>query len=606
MRRLSIIDLTGGWQPFYSEDRAIGCVVNGEIYNFVELRDRLTAQGHRFASANDCETIVHLYEDRGLSCVEDLRGMFAFALWDGPRRRLLLARDRMGEKPLYLFETAGTLVFASELKSLLRSGLVPFELDPRAVNLYFHYQYVPEPATPIRSVRKLPAGSFLVVDCDPWTVREVRYWRMEDAPPLGGDAPSILLEELETATTLLLRADVPVGLALSGGLDSSAILSLAAPKYPATLHAFSVGYPGRSESDEREQARAFAGSLGVVFEEVELEVGEIVGFFPELVYLRDDPIADIAGHGYYAISRRASERGIRVLLQGQGGDELFWGYPWLRQAVLETERKARLVERGWLVATEYLRPKLPRGRGLMSRTAWRQALTELVSGWRRIQEDRGSPAGRMVFLDIDQDFRAARTEAPCMYGPAMESTLLTDPCSLFTFDGAMPPIEIAATALVCSTYLCENGIAQGDRLAMASSVELRLPFVDYRFVEKVIGLRKNGTDFREPPKAWLKAALGQRLPPELLNRPKRGFQPPVREWHQALFVAHGASLPGGYLVGAGILSGEGARRLASGKTLSGGISSIAFRALVLEQWCRAMSAQTPRAVSFEVALKRPE
>ncbi len=189
MRRLSIIDLAGGQQPFYSEDRSVVLIANGEIYNFVELRQRLASRGHRFATANDCETIVHLYEDFGLGCVEHLRGMFAFALWDSLRRRLILARDRMGEKPLYPFEASGRLVFASELKGLLRSGLIAFELDPVSVDLYFHYQYVPEPATPLKGVRKLDAGHLLVLDVEGGAGRSsatggwrmLRLWR--GAPP---------------------------------------------------------------------------------------------------------------------------------------------------------------------------------------------------------------------------------------------------------------------------------------------------------------------------------------------------------------------------------------------------------------------------------------
>ena len=168
MRRLSIIDLDGGWQPLYNEDRTLTLVANGEIYNFVELRERLERQGHRFNTHSDCETILHLYEEHGLDFVQHLRGMFAFALWDSKHRKLIVARDRMGEKPVYVYETNGRVLFASEMKALLASGLVPFELDPTAVNLYFHYQYVPEPLTPLKGVRKLDAASMLVVDLDPW------------------------------------------------------------------------------------------------------------------------------------------------------------------------------------------------------------------------------------------------------------------------------------------------------------------------------------------------------------------------------------------------------------------------------------------------------
>ncbi|MGB8507357.1 MAG: hypothetical protein WCD76_03050, partial [Pyrinomonadaceae bacterium] len=213
-RRLSIIDLEGGAQPLYNEDRSLALVANGEIYNHVELRRRLEALGHRFATGSDCESILHAYAEYGADCVRHLRGMFAFAIWDEARGRVLLARDAMGEKPLYLYERDGSLVFASEMKALLRSGRVPFELDPAAVNLYFHYQYVPEPRTAIKGVRKLNAAHLLVIDVEPWRVEERCYWRMEDAPPIEGDAPALIRDELETVSELVTRADVPVGVAL--------------------------------------------------------------------------------------------------------------------------------------------------------------------------------------------------------------------------------------------------------------------------------------------------------------------------------------------------------------------------------------------------------
>src|SRR4026209_2144415 len=262
MRRLSIIDLDGGWQPLYNEARSLALVANGEIYNFVDLRERLEGLGHRFNTHSDCETILHLYEEYELDFVQHLRGMYAFALWDTKRKRLILARDRMGEKPLYLYETNGRVLFASEMKALLASGLVPFELDPTSVNLYFHYQYVPEPRTPLKGVRKLDAASLVIVDVDPWRIEERRYWRMEDAPTLEGDPATLIREQLETVSKIVIRSDVPVGISLSGGLDSSAIAALAARQYPGTMLAFSIGYPGSLANDESPDARALADELG--------------------------------------------------------------------------------------------------------------------------------------------------------------------------------------------------------------------------------------------------------------------------------------------------------------------------------------------------------
>ena len=548
MRRLAIIDLTGGWQPLYNEDRSLALIANGEIYNHVELRAELEGYGHRFASGSDCETILHLYEQYETECVQYLRGMFAFALWDGWRRRLMLARDRMGEKPLYLHEQNGRLTFASELKALLAAGIVPFELEPHAIDLYFHYQYVPEPLTAIKGIRKLPAAHTLTVDVESWRINEHCYWRMEDAPPLDGDPAELIRAELETVSELVIRADVPVGIALSGGLDSCALAALTSRKYPGQMHAFSVGYPHRPPYDERATARELADQLGLPFHDIELGTEEMVGFFSELVRLRDDPIADISGYGYYAVARRARQEGVPVILQGQGGDELFWGYPWVTQAVRESLRK--------------------------------------LSDWKH---NRAGPCEQMVFYDIPASFRAAHDEIGGLYTPAFTESLDGRTAfDLFTVPQPWPRVDLRITRLICETYLLENGIAQGDRLSMASSVELRLPLVDYRLVETVIGLRKSQADYKLPPKAWLKAAVADILPDSILNRPKQGFAPPLKTWHRALFSAYGSTLEDGYLVEAGILKLAGARHLAVGHFPDGVIVPLSFKALVLETWCRSM------------------
>jgi asparagine synthase (glutamine-hydrolysing) len=606
-RRLSIIDIGGGRQPLYNRDRTLVLVANGEIYNHAELRRRLEARGHSFMTGSDCEAILHAYAEYGTACVEHLRGMFAFALWDDARRRLVLARDPMGEKPLYIYEREGRLVFASEMKALLRSGEVPFELDPESVDLYFHYQYVPEPRTAVRGVRKLDAARLLVVDVEPWRVEESCYWRMEDAPPLYADAPALIREQLESVGELITRADTPVGVALSGGLDSSAVAAVAARHCPGELHAFSVGYPGRPDGvDERNEALALARHLRLPFHEVEVETEEVVEFFPELNYWRDDPIADYSGHAYYAVMRRAREEGVPVMLQGQGGDELFWGYPHLRRAALESSEKETLHGGGFMAPLRYLSPSVPASLTREGLSAWARDLGGARSGFRRMREHRASPAGRLVFYDLLPDFRAAAEGVGALYGETLTEQLdAADACSLFTLSPPWPGVDVTLTRLVSDTYLRANGVAQGDRLAMASSVETRLPLLDRRLVETIIGLRKTRTDVRLPPKAWLKSAVEGLLPDWVLRRPKRGFAPPVGEWHQALFDAHGDALRDGHLVQSGILNQDGADLLARGSFPEGLTSPLSFKALVLEQWCRQMSAEAYAPVDDAVTHESP-
>lgn len=608
-RRLSIIDLAGGAQPLHNADRSLTLVANGEIYNHVELRRRLEARGHRFSTRSDCETILHAYAEHGLDCVNHLRGMFVFALWDDARRRLILARDPMGEKPLYLYERDGRLLFASEMKALLGSGEVAFELDPEAVNLFFHYQYVPEPKTAVKGVRKLDAASLLVVNVEPWRVEETRYWRMEDAPPIEGDAPALIRAELESVSELIVSAaDVPVGVALSGGLDSSAVAAFAARAQQRRggappLHAFSVGYTGRPANDEREEARALAAHLGLRFHEVEVETKEVVEFFPELNYRRDDPVADYAGHSYYAVMRRAREEGVPVVLQGQGGDELFWGYPQLRQAALESSEKELLFNGmgSFRAPLRYLSLNAPAALSGREVSAWARDFGGARSGLRRLREHRASPAGQLVFYDLSPDFRAARDGAGSLYGKEFAGRLAGSDggggaLELFTLPRPWPRVDVTLTRLVSDTYLRSNGVAQGDRLAMASSVEMRLPLLDRKFVETIVGLRKARTDVHLPAKTWLRRAARDVLPEWVLSRPKRGFAPPVAEWHAALFAAHGDSLRDGYLQQSGVLTRESAARLARGEFPAGLTSPLSFKALVLEQWCRRMSEEAARGV----------
>jgi len=595
VRRLSIIDVEGGWQPLHNEDQTITVVANAEIYNYVELRSELVRRGHRFATRSDCETIAHLYEEDGEDCVHRLRGMFAFALWDAKHARLLLARDRLGEKPLYIHRTEHGLGFASEMKALLAGGGVPRDLDPTGLNLFFHYSYVPEPRTILKAVRKLPAGHLLTVETKDWRISERRYWTLEDAPPLPGVTPaSAIRDELERVAEIIVRADVAVGVSLSGGLDSSVVATLLSQRYPGTIEAFTVGYEGRPENDEREHAAALAHELRMPFHEVELSLSDVVEHFPRLVFETDDPVADIAGSGYRALVRCVAERGIRVLFQGHGGDELFWGYPWLRRALDESRRKAALPDSSWRSAAAYLNFARPTDFSARAVRNWLRRVGGLSSGWEEFRRARAAGSERLIFYELVQDFEHARTDMQRLYSEVYRSlTRPEDATGVFaTVDNAVDP-GVALTALICSTYLLGNGITQGDRLSMASSVELRLPLVDYRLAETVIGLRKASRDDDLEPKAWFREAVEGIVSPEVLRRPKRGFTPPVRQWYGALFDRFGADLIDGFLVGQGVLSSSAGRELAAGPIPPGSTMPIAFKALVLEQWCRAMLATDP-------------
>lgn len=558
MRRLSIIDLTGGWQPLYNEDRSLALVANGEIYNFVELRAELESRGHVFRTGSDCETILHLYEEAGADCVRRLRGMFAFALWDEARGRLLLGRDRMGEKPLYLAEQGGGLVFASEIKALLCSGLVPLDLDSAGLNLFFHYNFVPEPGAPLKGVRKLPAGHTLVWERAGGRQSLARYWRMDQVEPadaaMAADPAGTVRDMLRETMRLLVRSDVPVGVALSGGIDSSAVAALAS-EVCDSLQAVSVGYRGCPDCDERTDARAFADRLGIPFHEAEIDLPELLEFFPEMVWWTDDLIADVAGYGYYTVMRKARDMGIPVMLQGHGGDELFWGYGWVRDSV----ERAHAAQAGL----------------------------------------DGRSAAPAPFFEVTPNYRAAAQDMPGLWSRRFRQELRDAPPADAPFTEALPWArpDLLITRLISEIYMLGNGINMGDRLGMASAVELRLPLVDYRLVETVMGLRKARPDHTLPLKARLKEALAGIVPAEILSRPKRGFAPPVDAWMRALRERYGAELRDGLLVARGVLDPARAGDLLDDRYVAWRGSPIFFKALVLEHWLRAMAAAQEAAVA---------
>lgn len=604
MRRLAIIDLNGGWQPLYNEDKSIALVANGEVYNYIELRQELESKGHRYRTGSDCESIIHAYEQYGPEFVHKLRGMYAFALYDLKNRKVILGRDRMGEKPMYLVERDGEVWFGSELRSIMAGRLVPFKLDAAAVQDYFHYMYVPEPRTPVVGVRKLPAGHTLTFDLETWKVEQKCYWRLVDAPPVEGDPKTLIREELERIAELVTRADVPIAVALSAGIDSSAIAALVARQRPGQVHAITIGYKDKSRQDEREPARRWAKELGMPFHDVEVSAREFVELFAERSYWRDDPIADTAGHNYFALSRASRSAGIPVLLQGQGGDELFWGYSWVRQAArlsrLKAEGKLDDPEQRW----ERIRDLLPYGKSNGTMRTWALRTLGHYYGYRRVNPDAGTPTDRPVFYNLAGEFQMGKWAMSRLLTPEFRAQFNgRDPGEVYDIPMPWPDIGAMITSLICGTYLVENGMVQGDRLSMVNSVEVRLPLSDYRLAELAVGLRKARPDDHLPPKHWLKEATKDLLPDWILNRPKTGFTPPTKTWMPALLSAYELSLPDGYLVSHGILDPGGAAWLSQPAGRAAARTDLFYRALVLEFWCRG--AETAAGSDLHHSMRVP-
>ncbi|HKZ80579.1 MAG TPA: asparagine synthase (glutamine-hydrolyzing) [Pyrinomonadaceae bacterium] len=590
--RLAIIDLTeGGQQPMILGSGRYVVTYNGEIYNYLEIRSELEAKGERFTSSSDTEVLLAAYKVWGRACVNRFRGMFAFALWDEQEKTLFLARDRCGEKPLFYHRDGDCFSFASELKGLLPLLAHRPALDSAVVDMYLHYQYVPEPYTLLQGVHKLPAAHTLVLTPRDWHAEPLRYWNVEDivdSPGLPADRAGVLpliRDAVEDAVTLTLRSDVPVGVALSGGIDSGAIAALAQRHYPEPMHAFCVGYPGRPSYDERHHARQLAEQLGMIVHEVELPVESFVDFFPQLVRIMDEPIADPAAFGHYSVPKAAADQGIKVLLTGLGGDELFWGYPWVAKAAVANETIAKsplLASAGPLLASANVHRILRR----MTDSPNAPSKLRRWTGFLQEIADSYTPKNQLRFYTAAPDFNDARRIKDSVYGPAMRNLLADNPFKPTDIGPrAVERIPAAIIRLLFDTWLTSNSLSLGDRVSMGVGVESRLPFLDVRLIELVMALRNKYPDHTLGQKAWLRAALKGVLPDDVLARPKAGFQPPVWEWLSGVVARYGSNLRDGHLVKAGILAEKKADYVLQELPKQGWPGLFfSYKLVLLEQW----------------------
>lgn len=510
--RLRIIDQETGDQPIANEDKSVHVVLNGEIYNFAALRGELRALGHRFATRSDTEVLVHGWEEHGADLLSRLNGMFAIALWDGRREQLLLARDRMGEKPLYYARAGGWLVWASEIRALLAHPAVGRELDPQSVARYLTYDFVPDPHSMLRGVQKLAPGEALTAGDG--TVTVSRYWDLRFRPDPAPNEHAWIEEiraRLDEAVRLRLASDVPLGCFLSGGIDSSAVATTAA-RLRAGIRTFSVGY-AEGPHDERPFARLIADRCGTRHEELVVSAQDARALLPEIGLLMDEPLADMSFVPLHLLAC-AAKRSVTVALTGDGGDELFAGYPamaadWWHRKFAAMPRRAR-----WAA-----------GR-------FARVLPDRFDGFREF----------LGALDYPAEVRNQVLIGGL--SPARARGLLS-PAVAAAISGFDPYGDIA-TALAgcdstdvgdrliyryCKLYLAGQNLPNADRASMAASLELRAPLLDHTFVEftgkiparlKFQGLRGL--------KRLFKQALADRVPPEILSRGKKGFGVPFDVW----------------------------------------------------------------------------
>lgn len=539
-RRLSIIDLSAaGNQPMRGcENRQVWIVFNGEIYNHAELRQGLEQRGHQYASRTDTETILHLYEERGLDFVNEIEGDFAIALWDAERGQLVLARDRVGVKPLYFYNQDGRFIFASEIKAILRHPAVTPEIDEESLYHYLTFLTTPAPQTLFRNIQKLPAGHMLVVKRDGATDL-TQYW---DALPNQVSHDRSEAEHQEEILRLLresirkrMMSDVPFGVFLSGGVDSSANVALMSELMSQPVRTFTVGFADNEELNELESARAVAKRFGTDHHEVIIGQEEMQKFLPDLIFHQDEPLADPVCVPLYYVSRLARDTGTIVVQVGEGADEIFAGYDWFRKYV-------RINDLFWQQA-EKLPLSLRHSLAAMAKPLMEASFNKRTA----IELTRRLGAGEPLFwggaIVFDEDFKRRLLSSDMI--PEVEARSSYDAVKdhLDHVARVRPESDFAArmSYLELKLRLPELLLMRVDKMTMATSVEARVPFLDHHLVEYAMSLPVDLKIKGTSGKHVLKRALEKVLPSDLLYRPKRGFGAPIREWFRG---ASGETLTG--------------------------------------------------------------
>lgn len=507
MRRLSVIDLSGGHQPMSSDDGKIQIVFNGEIFNFRDLRETLSGKGHVFRTQSDTEVVLRQFEESGLDGIHRLNGMFAIAIWDGRTGQLSLVRDRMGVKPLYYYWDGRRLLFASEIKALLASGWVEREVDPRSVWDYLTFRYVPGPRSIWKRIFKLPPGHWLTISRKSPGPMVSRYWdipypampRQADDHAFDEEFASLFVD----AVNIRMIADVPVGVLLSGGLDSAAVAAVISRGPGARLSTFSVAFADAPEIDERPYARIVAQHIGATHEEIVIDDRQFTDFIPDLVTATDEPLADLASVPLYFVCKLARKK-VTVALSGEGSDEILGGYSF-DQLAREWAAASSRSPKTWMERARGLFSTAPRGLDLSAAVVPLHMTNYLDSEAKR---------GLMRGVSYPDSMEIVREAMACV--------------------GSREPLHQALYAY-CQNWLVEDLLMKADKMSMANSLEVRTPFLDYRLVEwasRTPTWIKVGpdSDGRLVTKRALRRFAARYLPRSIIDRPKQGFPVPVYDW----------------------------------------------------------------------------
>jgi asparagine synthase (glutamine-hydrolysing) len=515
MRRLSIIDLSGGRQPISNEDGSIITVFNGEIYNYRNLREQLQSRGHTFLTASDTEVIVHLYEDFGEDCVQHLRGMFGFAVWDTRRQRLFLARDRLGIKPLYYTQAGGPLIFGSEIKAILQHPAVHARRNDEGLSNFLSLKYVPAPQTMFDGIFALPPGCTLT--CDASGVRVRRYWDLSFANhPNGHRSEESYAEQLEAllreCVKLHLVSDVPFGAFLSGGLDSSTIVALMSEYLNEPVKTYSVGFEGDAETfSELPYARTIAEKFHTDHHEVVIRPSHLIGLAEKVIWHLDQPLADHATLANFMVAELAS-RQVKMVLTGEGGDELFAGY-----ARYAGERLAPLFQlvprpaKSLALAASAHIPQLRRQKLALYALCQPEEAARFVSWFPLFNSE-------MKQALLTKELRdAPNGDADAVFAEHLARTDATEPLNRMLY-------------VDTKLWLPDLLLARGDKMSMAASLEARVPLLDHTLVEFAASLPQHLKVKGLTRKYLLKKTSQAWLPPEIIHRKKQGFPMPSSMW----------------------------------------------------------------------------
>lgn len=515
MRRLSIIDLSGGSQPMFNENKTIGIVFNGEIYNYRSLMADLEKRGHQFRTACDTEVIVHLYEEYGDACVEHLRGMFGFAIWDMDKRRLLLARDHLGVKPLYYTFAGDRLVFGSEIKAILHHPEVQPRVNYEALSHFLSLRYAPTPQTMFEDIHSLPPGHLLT--CDENGVNVRRYWDVsfDQNIPAKTEAEYIeaLHDMLQESVQMQLMSDVPFGAFLSGGIDSSTIVALMSQHLNNPVKTFSVGFEGVGEEmSELPYARMVAKQYETDHHEVLLTAEHLVDLSEKVVWHLDQPIGDQATMANYMVSNLASQH-VKMVLTGEGGDELFGGYArYLGERFSPMFKIIPGLARSGMLSLIQRVPQMRKAKVGLYALCQPDEVTRFTNWFPLFNQ---AQKGKLLSTYLREQLNGARTTA--IFAEHLARTDARDPISRMLY-------------VDTKLWLPDDLLARGDKTSMANSLEARVPLLDHKLVEFAASVPSNLKVKGMTRKYLLKEVSRRLLPDEIIDRKKQGFPLPISTW----------------------------------------------------------------------------